>query len=392
MSRAILVAVVLVIVTIIANIIGFFRLSFLLKNAVILTAAFGVALYTGYLVSTSLIDKYLLVRRKSFISLVQTNHDDVMKWVRRLLALTFFIIWISGALEFLALQDQVYSWLTSMLALQVSIGSVTITLSDVLTFLTVFIGGVLIATLIRFVLRVDVLGRFNLKHGIPYAIATITYYVMVLLVFLLAVAASGVELSRFTLLTGAFGIGAGFGLQNIIGNFVAGIILLFERPVRIGDSLEVGPTSGEVERIGMRSTSIRTWEGAEVIVPNSDLISQQVVNWTLTRPRRRIELRVRVVLGSKPADVINLLEDVARAHHDVLKDPPPNALFFEFGDGSLDFVLRAWVLQSSGHERVKSEVGVSVAAQAQRRRDRGSRSAKQSGTEKPGRDAAGPVR
>ncbi len=185
---------------------------------------------------------------------------------------------------------------------------------------------------------------------------------MVLLVFLLAVAASGVELSRFTLLTGAFGIGAGFGLQNIIGNFVAGIILLFERPVRIGDSLEVGPTSGEVERIGMRSTSIRTWEGAEVIVPNSDLISQQVVNWTLTRPRRRIELRVRVVLGSQPADVINLLEDVARAHHDVLKDPPPNALFFEFGDGSLDFVLRAWVLQSSGHERVKSEVGVSVVA------------------------------
>jgi hypothetical protein len=81
-------------------------------------------------------------------------------------------------------------------------------------------------------------------------------------------------------------------------------------------------------------------EGAEVIVPNSDLISQQVVNWTLTRPRRRIELRVRVLLGSNPAEVISVLEDVAREHHDVLKDPPPNALFFEFGDGSLDFVLR----------------------------------------------------
>ncbi len=186
----------------------------------------------------------------------------------------------------------------------------------------------LLATLIRFVLRVDVLGRLNLKHGIPYAIATISYYIMVLLVFVFALAASGVELSRFTLLTGAFGIGAAFGLQNVISNFVSGIILLFERPVRIGDSLEIGPTSGEVERIGMRSTSIRTWQGAEVIVPNSDLISQQVVNWTLTRPRRRIELVVRVVLGSNPAEVIDLLEEVARAHADVLKDPRHRPLCF----------------------------------------------------------------
>ena len=360
--RAILVAVVIIIISSIADIVGYFRLSFMLKNAVILTAAFGAALYTGYLASTSLIENYLLVRRSSFMTSIQSRHDKIMKWVCRILALGFFIVWFVGALEFLALRDLAEEWLSTILALQVSIGSVTITLSDVLTFLAVFILGMFLATLIRFVLRVDVLARLNLKHGIPYAIATITYYIMVLLVFVLALAASGVELSRFTLLTGAIGIGAGFGLQNIIGNFVAGIILLFERPVRIGDSLEIGPTSGEVERIGMRSTSIRTWQGAEVIVPNSDLISQQVVNWTLTRPRRRIELTVRVVIGSNPAEVIDLLEDVARAHADVLKDPPPNALFFEFGDGSLNFVLRAWVLQSSGFERVKSEIGVTVVA------------------------------
>jgi potassium-dependent mechanosensitive channel len=361
--RAIFVAVVIIIISGIANIVGYFRLSFLLKNAVVLTAAFGAALYTGYLVSTSLIDNYLLVRRSSFITSIQSRHDEIMKWVCRILALGFFIVWIVGALEFLALRDQAAGWLNSILALQLSIGSVTITLKDVLTFLAVFILGMFLATLIRFVLRVDVLGRLNLKHGIPYAIATITYYIMVILVFVLALAASGVELSRFTLLTGAFGIGVGFGLQNIISNFVSGIILLFERPVRIGDSLEIGPTSGEVERIGMRSTSIRTWQGAEVIVPNSDLISQQVVNWTLTRPRRRIELAVKVVLGANPAEVIDLLEGVARAHADVLKDPPPTALFSEFGDGSLNFVLRAWVLQSSGHERVKSEVGVTMVAE-----------------------------
>jgi potassium-dependent mechanosensitive channel len=185
---------------------------------------------------------------------------------------------------------------------------------------------------------------------------------LLLAVFLLALAASGVELSRFTLLTGAFGVGAGFGLQNIINNFFSGIILLFERPIRIGDSLEIGDTAGDVERIGMRSTSIRTAQGAEVIVPNSILISSQVTNWTLRQERRRVELAVAVAYDTDPDRVLNLLVEVATAHEEVLREPGPTALFLGFGNNALNFELRFWVAQVGRYQETKSELGLMVAA------------------------------
>jgi potassium efflux system protein len=252
--------------------------------------------------------------------------------------------------------------LSSVLTTPLKWGAVNFSLGDVLTFVLIFVLGVTFANIIRVILRTDVLVRLPLKHGLSYAISTITYYVLLLAVFLLALAASGVELSRFTLLTGAFGVGAGFGLQNIISNFFSGIILLFERPIRIGDSLEIGDTSGDVERIGMRSTSIRTGQGAEVIVPNSILISSQVTNWTLTQQRRRGELAVPVVYDTDPDRVIDLLIEVAESHQNVLRDPEPTALFLGFGNNALNFELRFWVAQAEIHQQVKSELGVKVAA------------------------------
>ena len=353
-------AIICAAIAVITNIFGYFRLSMIVKTAPALSAVFGAALYTGYLVVSSLLNHYFEARADSVIALVQSHQELVIRWIRRVIAGLFWIIWLDATLSFFSVDEDFWRGLGRILKIELTLGSASISIANVITFIGLMAVGLFIAGLVRFFLRVEVLQRLNLKKGIPYAIATLTYYVLLLLVFAFALAAAGVELTKLTLLTGAFGIGAGFGLQNVISNFVSGLILLFERPLRIGDQLEIGTTKGKVERIGMRSSSIRTAEGAEAIVPNSNLISQQVINWTLTRPIKRNSIALRVVQGTDPETVINLLRDCARSHPDVLKEPAPAAFFSQFGKGSLDFELQFWMLQASGDERVKSELGMRI--------------------------------
>jgi potassium-dependent mechanosensitive channel len=355
-------ALVLILVSLLANVFGYVALSRVLRSSAILSAFFAIALYTAYIAVITISSIFWQTRLAPFFSSIRTHGEIVAKWGRRLLSVTTFAIWLYATLSFFAIRESVLGALSSVLTTPIKWGAVNFSLGDVLSFVLVFVLGVIFANVIRIILRTDVLARLPLKHGLSYAISTITYYVLLLAVFLLALAASGVELSRFTLLTGAFGVGAGFGLQNIISNFFSGIILLFERPIRIGDSLEIGDTSGDVERIGMRSTSIRTGQGAEVIVPNSILISSQVTNWTLTQQRRRVELAVPVVYDTDPDRVLKLLVEVATSHHDVLRDPEPTALFLGFGNNALNFELRFWVAEAGIHQQVKSEIGVKIAA------------------------------
>jgi small-conductance mechanosensitive channel len=159
-------------------------------------------------------------------------------------------------------------------------------------------------------------------------------------------AALGIDLTKVTLLAGAVGIGVGMGLQNVVNNFASGLILMLERPINVGDEIDVGGVVGEVKRIGVRSSTIRTSQGAEVIVPNADLASKQVTNWTLSDRSRRYEIDIGVAYGSDPARVLHLLEAAAADVPEVQKRPKPRALFRGFGDSSLDFRLLAWVESS----------------------------------------------
>ena len=196
----------------------------------------------------------------------------------------------------------------------------------------------------------------------PYAISTFTRYVVLFFGFLLAVAATGINLDRLAFLAGALGVGIGFGLQNVVNNFVSGLILLFERPVKIGDTVEIGGLWGDVRRIGIRSSVVRTFDGAEVIVPNGDLISQQVTNWTLSDRHRRVEVKVGVAYGTDPERVLGILREVADAHPDVLGMPEPQTLFEGFGDSSLDFRLRVWIRDFERGLPVRSELSVALNA------------------------------
>lgn len=167
-------------------------------------------------------------------------------------------------------------------------------------------------------------------------------------------------MSKFTILAGAFGVGLGFGLQNIVNNFVSGLILLFERPVTVGDVLDVDGQQGELTQIGLRASTIRTRHGSDLILPNGQLISEKVTNWTHGDNCRKLEINVGVGYDSDPEQVLELLMNAALKNPQILDNPEPNAVFMGFGDSSLKFELRAWTIISDQWKRVYSDLAVDV--------------------------------
>ncbi len=202
----------------------------------------------------------------------------------------------------------------------------------------------LLSRAMRRVLQNKVLVRTALDEGQRYSLGQITGYAVFLFGLLVGLQWVGLNLNSLVLLGGAVGIGVGFGLQNIANNFVSGIILLMERPIRVGDRVEVGGTNGDVVRIGARSTWVRTNDNVVIIIPNTEFVNNRVTNWTANDRQVRFSIPLGVSYGSDPDRVREVLMEVALAHPDVLKDPEPEILFARFGDSSLDFELRVWTI------------------------------------------------
>ena len=251
-----------------------------------------------------------------------------------------------------------------------SVGEVHLSLGTTLLFVAVLWIGTMVARFISLVLELDVLGRLDLPRGVPITVGSLVRYALVAIAFFIALAATGFEVGQLTIIGGALGVGIGFGLQNIVANFIAGLILAFERPISIGDTIQIADMTGEVKAIGIRASIIRTFDGSEVIVPNSELISREVINWTRSDRLRRIEVRVGVSYGTDPKTVLPLLLSAARNHPEVAASPEPDARFIGFGDSSLDFSLRFWgdfarwtLIQSSVAVAVHdalAEAGISI--------------------------------
>ncbi len=198
--------------------------------------------------------------------------------------------------------------------------------------------------MIRRFMETRILVRTSLTPGQQYAFAQISSYVVFLIGLLIGLQWAGVNLSSLVILGGALGIGIGFGLQNIANNFVSGIVLLMERPIQVGDRVEVGNTNGDVVRIAARSTWIRTNDNVVIIIPNSEFINSHVTNWTANDRQVRFPIPLGVSYKSDPEVVRDLLMEIADRHPDVLKIPPPEVLFTGFGDSSLNFVLNVWTI------------------------------------------------
>jgi small-conductance mechanosensitive channel len=225
------------------------------------------------------------------------------------------------------------------------LGNTPVTPASIVQFL-ILITFVLFGTqLLRRILRDRVLNRFPLGVGLKDAIARLVSYVFLVLGVIIILQTLGFDLTTLTVLAGALGVGIGFGLQNIVNNFISGLIILTERPIQVGDRVEVGGTEGDVVRIGGSSTTIRTNDNIHIIIPNSEFVSDRVINLSYGDPKVRMRIPFGVGYDSDPHQVEKLALEVAKAQEAVLSDPGPSVRFIEFGDNSLNFELRVWTIE-----------------------------------------------
>jgi small-conductance mechanosensitive channel len=222
------------------------------------------------------------------------------------------------------------------------VGSTELTLWSVVYFIIlVFLLFYLTAKVKKWVVY-KVLAKSKIDLGVRIAVGTILRYVVLVIGFIIVLQTIGLDLSAVTVLAGALGVGIGFGLQNITNNFVSGIIILFERPIKVGDRIEVGEVSGDVISISMRSTTIVTNDNISIIVPNSDFISSKVINWSHNDRNIRFNITVGVSYNEDPEQIKKILLEVAEENKGILKKPEPDVLFHEYGDSALIFILRVW--------------------------------------------------
>ncbi|MGD9387378.1 MAG: mechanosensitive ion channel [Gammaproteobacteria bacterium] len=353
-------SLVLLTVAILGNLAGLVSLSSLLTNGVITMAFVGLVLFAGVIVARAAIVGLLQTRPVRKLNLVRWHEAALDRWLMRILPLVAVITWLVSCARIFRLEDTLGHWLNVVLFTSATIGSVEISLGDILGFALAIWLGLLLSRFIRFLLETDVFPRVSLPRGVPATISMLVNYTVLGLAFVMAMAAAGFQLDRLALIVGALSVGIGFGLQNIVNNFVSGLILAFERPVQSGDTVEFGTMFGQVSRIGVRSSTVRTFDGAEVIVPNANLISNEVTNWTLSDQRRRIEILVGVAYGTNPHQVLEILLDVVKQFPNLLTDPAPSALFLGFGESSLDFSLRAWTDNFDEFLTSKSQLTLAV--------------------------------
>jgi potassium-dependent mechanosensitive channel len=215
---------------------------------------------------------------------------------------------------------------------------------------------------IRSVLSEDILPNMELPRGVANSISSLSYYALLLFGLMVALSAAGFQLSQLAIILGALSVGIGLGLQSAVNNFVSGLILMVERPVQPGDIVEVSGTTGKVREIGMRATTLTTFEGADVVVPNGMLLSEKMINWTLSSDKRRIDIPLGVSYKSDPAHVLRILNDVAAQSKGVSKNPAPTVVFVGFGQNSLDFSIRAWTDSYDDSIFIRSTMAVNIHA------------------------------
>jgi potassium efflux system protein len=235
-----------------------------------------------------------------------------------------------------------------------------ITLNNVALALVVIVLTIVAARNVPGLVEVGIRRAFDLEAGVRYAIMALSTYVIGILGLVLACAAAGVTWSSVQWLAAAMTVGLGFGLQEIFANFVSGLIILFERPMRVGDTVTVGDISGTVSRIRIRATTITDWDRKELVVPNKEFITGRLINWTLSDTVLRLVVRVGIAYGSETETAARLIREAAVEHPIILDDPKPQVLFLGFGNSSLDFELRAFVPGFESYFQTQNDLHMAI--------------------------------
>ena len=261
---------------------------------------------------------------------------------------TVFVLW--------GVYDSLAEAVKGLLGLGFTIGTHRISLGLLIIATGFVYGSFVFSWILQNSLLDKVLIKGRVERGVRVSIKRLVHYVLISIGFLLAISSLGIELTKLTIMLSALGVGIGFGLQGVVNNFVSGLILLFERPVRVGDTIELNGNWCVIDKIGLRATTVQTFDQADVIIPNADLVTHQVTNWTLKNRKYRLIIPVGVAYGSDISLVIETLRACADPHPKVAKNPVPQVLFLRFGESSLDFELRVWLLDVDERLTTQSEL------------------------------------
>jgi small-conductance mechanosensitive channel len=343
-----------------ASILGYRGLAITLAGLSIWGAFFGTLLLCAERILEVIVKAIVDAGKLDRLKMILIQPERFLMVTRRGMRGLMFFVWVYSVLETLTLWAPLRESAAGILSASFGYGAFTFSLGGLFAFgLTLWISWIL-SRFVSYVLDREVFTRLRMPPGIPFALTSFSRYTILVIGVIIALATLGIPMDRLALLISALGVGIGFGLQNVVNNFVSGIILLFERPIRVGDKVELEGLYGTVTDIGIRASNVRNFDGADVIVPNGDFISARVINWTLADRKRRVILPVGVKYGTDPTKVLEILESVARSHVEILVDPVPEALFRGFGDSSLDFELRAWTESERGWPPVKSDLAVAT--------------------------------
>jgi small-conductance mechanosensitive channel len=234
----------------------------------------------------------------------------------------------------------------------VTFGDSTLTIWVITYLIIILILLVYVTSKLKNLIIHKLLAKSNIEVGVRVAVASLVRYVILFIGFIVILQTAGINLSSITVLFGALGVGIGFGLQNITNNFVSGLIILIERPIKVGDRIEVSGITGDVVKISMRATTIITNDNISIIIPNSEFVSSTVINWSHTDRDVRFNFPVGVAYREDPQNIKRLLLQVANENNGVLKQPPPDVLFDEYADSAMVFNLRVWTREYTDRPRV----------------------------------------
>ncbi len=348
----------------------------LLYGIILIAEFFGKAGAAAYLFKSSLMTMAAIVPIMLFVHLIRGGvhwiyysspvwqvklmRNDAEKYVHKtgVLLVAAILLFVLLPAVFMAwdLFDSIPKAITGLLTPGFHIGDLRISVGLVIATTGTLYGTFFASQVLPKVFLDEVVTGGHMERGVRLSVGRLLQYLIVFIGVLIAFSMLGLDLTKLTIVLSAFGVGIGFGLQSIVNNFVSGLILLFERPLREGDTINIGTNMAQIKKIGLRATIVQTFDNADVIIPNADLISNQVTNWTLNNRNVRVSVPVGVAYGSDVPLVGETLLACAKEHDAVAKSPTPQVLFMSLGDSSLDFELRVWIPDADDRIQVRSEL------------------------------------
>jgi small-conductance mechanosensitive channel len=352
--------------TTLAGCLGYIGLARFMSQQIVVTGAILATMYIGHLTARAISDigafKNTMLGRwidRNFET-KETQEDQL----GLLFSVSINVMVVAIGIPLILLQwgfqwGDITTWGLRALR-EIQIGSVSFSILDVLTGILVFVIGYVVTRWFQRWLDGSVMARGRLDVGVRNSIKTVVGYVGIAIAILIGVSAAGIDLSSLALVAGGLSLGVGFGLQNVVSNFVSGLILLVERPFKSGDWIEAGGVSGTVKKISVRATEIETFQRQSVILPNSELINSAVGNWTHRNRLGRIDIKIGASYDSDPRKVHRVLTEIAEAHPMILKNPAPMAVFTGFGDSSLDFEIRFFLADVMSQLSIQNDIRFAI--------------------------------